>query len=77
MVLKMFAIFFIKMFNRSIYVLIVNFFSDEYVILRTIEDLKNSILGGCFEEMGVYIKNLIMQFSCALFHDLFIYLIIY
>ena len=34
-----------------------------------IEDLKNS--GGIFfGEMGVYIKNLVMQFCCVLFHVL-------
>ena len=66
----MFAIYFIKIFNRSIYVLIFNFFSDKYLILRATEDLNNAILFRFFREMGVYIKNLIMQFCCALFHVL-------
>ena len=37
------------------------------LIIRATEDLKNSILGDFFGEMGVYIKNLIMQFYCAKF----------
>ena len=39
------------------------FFSDEYLILTATEDLKNSILGGFFWEMGDISK---MQFCCAL-----------
>ena len=65
----MIAIFFINIFNRSIYVLIFNFFSDEYLILRATEDLNNSILGDVFGEM-VYIKTLRMQICCALFNVL-------
>ena len=42
-------------------------FSDEYLIIRATEDLKNSTLGEFFGEMGLYIKNLIMQFCYALF----------
>ena len=61
--------FFIKTFNSSIYVLIFNFFSDEYLTLRATE--KNSVLGGFFGEMELYIKNLIMHFCCALFGVLF------
>ena len=53
----MFAIFSINIFNRSIYVLIFNIFSNEYWILRATEDLKNSILEGFFGEMGVYRKS--------------------
>ena len=41
----MFAIFFINIFNRSIYVLILNIFSVAYLILRVTEDFKNSICG--------------------------------
>ena len=66
----MFAIFFINIFNRSISVFIFNIFSNEYLILRATEDLKSSILGGFFGQMGIYIKNLIMKFCCTLFHDL-------
>ena len=65
----MFAIFSINIFHRS-YVLIFNFFSDEYLILRASEDLKNSILDALFGEIVVYNKSRIMQFCCALFHDL-------
>ena len=63
----MFAIFFINIFDRNIYVLIFHLFSDEYLILRATEDLKNSILGGFFEVMVVYIKYLIIQIYCG--HD--------
>ena len=37
---------------------------------RATEGLKISILGGFFGEIEVYMKNLIMQFCCALFHDI-------
>ena len=42
------------------------FFSDEYLIVRATENLKNLSWVGFFGEMGAYIKNLIMQFCCAL-----------
>ena len=53
----MFAIFFINIFNESIYVLIFNSFSDEYLILKATEDFKNSILGALFGAMGVYVDQ--------------------
>ena len=56
----MFAIFFINIFNKSIYVLIFKILSGEYLILRATEDFKNSILKEFFVEMEVYIKNLII-----------------
>ena len=39
---------------------------DEYLI-RATEGLKNSTLGVFFGEMGVFIKNLIMQFGLNFF----------
>ena len=54
MVLKMFALFFINIFNRGIYVLIFNFFSDEYLTLRANEDLKNAILAEFFVYQKCY-----------------------
>ena len=66
----MLTIFFINIFNRSIYVLIFHFFSDEYLIIRATEYLKNATLGGLFGEMKEYNKNIITQFCCTLFHVL-------
>ena len=66
---KCLVYFFVNIFNRGIYVLIFNFFfSDEYLIIRATEDLKNSTLGWFLLKMGVYNKNLIIQLCCALFH---------
>ena len=67
----MYGIFFINIFNRSIYVLIFNFFSDEYLIITT-EDLKNSTLGGFFGgNGGIYQKSynavLLCMFYCVKF----------
>ena len=49
-----------------------NIYEIECKILRTIENLKNSISGEFFGEIGVYFKNLIMVFCCTLFHEIFL-----
>ena len=45
----MFAIFLINIFNRSIYVLILNFFSDDYWIVRATEDLTRTALSSLLD----------------------------
>ena len=53
--LKIFAKFFINIFIQSTYILNFTFFSNEHLMLRTIEDFKTG---------GIY-QNLIIQFCCA------------
>ena len=66
----MFAIFFINIINRSIYVLIFNFFSDEYLIVRaTIGLNKKFNFGEIFWGIGgIYQKSynavLLRYISC-------------